>query len=106
MLEHVNWRLNVFSFGKEDGSARVSVIRATTDSPMSPPATVSVPLSKQLHKGITGKSLLDIWLHRSAPKDRKPDFHGRINSDGLKTKLYPNLKDTGGREPRETILEG
>ncbi|KMQ90411.1 protein asunder-like protein [Lasius niger] len=94
------------SFGKEDGTARVSVIRATTDSPMSPPASVSMPLNKQLHKANAGsKSLWDIWLQRSAPKDRKPDFHGRINSDGLKAKLYPNLKDTG-REPRETILEG
>lgn len=73
---------------------------------MSPPANVSMPLNKQLHKTNAGsKSLLDIWLQRSAPKDRKPDFHGRINSDGLKAKLYPNLKDTG-REPRETILEG
>ncbi|XP_071645101.1 integrator complex subunit 13 [Temnothorax longispinosus] len=95
------------SFGKEDGTARVSVIRATTDSPMSPPASVSIPLPKQLHKSniAASKSLLDIWSQRSATKDRKPDFHGRINSDGLKAKLYPNLKDVG-REPRETILEG
>ncbi|RLU19530.1 hypothetical protein DMN91_008087 [Ooceraea biroi] len=95
------------SFGKEDGTARVSVIRATTDSPMSPPASVSMPLNKQLHKGSAAgtKNLLDIWLQRSAPKDKKPDFHGRINSDGPKAKLYPNLKDAG-REPRETILEG
>jgi len=96
-----------YSFGKEDGTARVSVIRATTDSPMSPPASVSIPLTKQLHKSniIASKSLLDIWLQRSAPKDRKPDFHGRISSDGLKAKLYPNLKEIG-REPREPILEG
>ncbi|XP_067213909.1 integrator complex subunit 13 isoform X2 [Linepithema humile] len=94
------------SFGKEDGATRVSVIRATTDSPMSPPGSVSISLSKQLHKGNAGsKSLLDIWLQRSAPKDRKPDFHGRINSDGPKAKLYPNMKDVG-REPREPILEG
>lgn len=95
------------SFGKEDGTARVSVIRATTDSPMSPPASVSIPLTKQLLKGniAASKSLLDIWLQRSAPKDRKPDFHGRLNSDGLKAKLYPNLKEVG-REPRETMLEG
>ncbi|XP_071564945.1 integrator complex subunit 13 isoform X1 [Temnothorax nylanderi] len=95
------------SFGKEDGTARVSVIRATTDSPMSPPASVSIPLTKQVHKSniAASKSLLDIWSQRSATKDRKPDFHGRINSDGLKAKLYPNLKDVG-REPRETILEG
>jgi hypothetical protein len=73
---------------------------------MSPPASVSMPLNKHLHKGSSGtKNLLDIWLQRSAPKDKKPDFHGRINSDGPKAKLYPNLKDAG-REPRETILEG
>ncbi|XP_011157688.1 integrator complex subunit 13 [Solenopsis invicta] len=95
------------SFGKEDGTARVSVIRATTDSPMSPPASVSIPLTKQLHKGniATSRSLLDIWLQRSAPKDKKPDFHGRISSDGLKAKLYPNLKEIG-REPRETMIDG
>jgi len=74
---------------------------------MSPPASVSIPLTKQLHKGnIAGsKSLLDIWLQRSAPKERKPDFHGRVSSDGLKAKLYPNLKEVG-REPREAMLEG
>ncbi|XP_014611908.1 PREDICTED: protein asunder homolog isoform X1 [Polistes canadensis] len=95
------------SFGKEDGTARASVIRATTDSPMSPPASTSISLGKQLHKGNhhTPKTLLDIWLQRSTPKEKKPDFHGRINSDGSKAKLYPNLKESG-REPRETILEG
>lgn len=74
---------------------------------MSPPGSMSMSLNKQLHKGniSVSKSLLDIWLQRSASKDRKPDFHGRINSDGLKAKLYPNLKETG-REPREPILEG
>ncbi|XP_046821860.1 integrator complex subunit 13 [Vespa velutina] len=94
-------------FGKEDGTARASVIRATTDSPMSPPASTSISLGKQIHKGNhhTPKTLLDIWLQRSTPKEKKPDFHGRINSDGLKAKLYPNLKESG-REPRETILEG
>ncbi|XP_015590827.1 integrator complex subunit 13 [Cephus cinctus] len=92
--------------GKEDITARASVIRATTDSPMSPPPCTSVSLGKQLHKGslYTPKSLLDIWLQRSAPKERKPEFHGRIQSDGPKAKLYPNLKEPG-REPREPILE-
>ncbi|XP_032665480.1 integrator complex subunit 13 isoform X1 [Odontomachus brunneus] len=87
-------------FGKEDGVAgRVNVIRATTDSPMSPPAS-TMPL-KLSHKG---KSLLDIWLERSAPKNPRMEFNGRLNSDGLKAKLYRNLKETG-REPREPILE-
>ncbi|XP_015175959.1 PREDICTED: protein asunder homolog [Polistes dominula] len=94
-------------FGKEDGTARASVIRATTDSPMSPPASTSISVGKQLHKGNhhTPKTLLDIWFQRSTPKEKKPDFHGRINSEGSKAKLYPNLKESG-REPRETILEG
>jgi len=75
---------------------------------MSPPASVSIPLTKQLLKNNipASKSLLDIWLQRSTPKEKKPDFHGRINSDGLKAKLYPNLKDIGREAPRETILEG
>lgn len=69
---------------------------------MSPPASTPMPLNKQSHKG---KSLLDIWLERSAPKNPKPEFYGRLNSDGPKAKLYRNLKETG-REPREPILEG
>ena len=76
---------------------------------MSPPACPSMSLAKQLQKGqphVPAKSLLDIWLQRSAPKEKKPEFHGRLNSDGLKAKLYPNLKDTSGREPREPILDG
>lgn len=74
---------------------------------MSPPPSTSISLGKQLHKGgiYAPKSLLDIWLQRSAPKEKKPDFHGRVNNDGLKAKLYPNLKEIG-REPREPILEG
>ncbi|XP_043280579.1 integrator complex subunit 13 isoform X2 [Venturia canescens] len=98
--------------GKEDVTARASVIRATTDSPMSPPSCPPISLAKQLQKSqpiISVKSLLDIWLQRSAPKDKKPEFYGRLNSEGLKAKLYPNLKDNSGREPREPrepILEG
>ncbi|XP_014479751.1 PREDICTED: protein asunder homolog isoform X1 [Dinoponera quadriceps] len=89
-------------FGKEDGTTgRVNVIRATTDSPMSPPTSASMPL-KQSHKG---KSLLDILLERSIPKNPRMEFYGRLNSDGPKAKLYRNLKETG-REPREPIIEG
>ncbi|XP_008544996.1 integrator complex subunit 13 [Microplitis demolitor] len=89
--------------GKEETTARASVIRATTDSPMSPPACTATPI-KQERKPSISKSLLDIWLQRSAPKDRRPEFHGRLNSDGPRAKLYPNLKETG-REPRETLVE-
>lgn len=101
-----NLRFILFRLGKEDVMARASVIRATTDSPMSPPSSSSSSLGKQIHKGTfhSPKTLLDIWLQRSASKEKKPDFHGRINSDGFKAKLYPNLKESG-REPREAILE-
>ncbi|CAG5094071.1 Similar to INTS13: Integrator complex subunit 13 (Homo sapiens) [Cotesia congregata] len=90
--------------GKEETGGRASVIRATTDSPMSPPACTATPAIKQERKISVSKSLLDIWLYRSMPKDRRPEFHGRVNSDGPRAKLYPNLKEIG-REPRETIVE-
>ncbi|XP_051174023.1 integrator complex subunit 13 [Leptopilina boulardi] len=91
--------------GKEEPNVRSTVIRATTDSPMSPPPVSTAPV--KLQKGLYGqKSLLDIWLQRSAPKNKTPEFCGRQNDDGsLKAKLYPNLKETG-REPRETMIEG
>lgn len=85
------------------------MIRATTDSPMSPPGIVSVSLTKQLQKGgiYSSRSLQDIWLERSAPSQRKPDFHGRINSDGPKAKLYPNFKEgqTTGPVRGEAAIE-
>ncbi|XP_001607514.1 protein asunder [Nasonia vitripennis] len=91
---------------KEDVTARATVIRATTDSPMSPPPCPSASLAKQLHsKSLYAlpRSLLDIWLQRSAPKDRRPDFHGRVNSDGPRAKLYPNLKENNqARENRNS----
>ncbi|XP_063981652.1 integrator complex subunit 13 [Diachasmimorpha longicaudata] len=91
------------SIGKEEPT-RASVIRATTDSPMSPPSITPTPLAKQLQKSGAPKSFLDIWLQRSAPKERRPEFHGRLNSDGPKAKLYPNLKDANW-EHREAMLE-
>lgn len=72
---------------------------------MSPPPCGSSSLSKQYFKGNVPKSLLDIWLQRSAPKDKRQDLYGRMHSDGLKYKLYPNLKEAGSG-PRETMLEG
>ncbi|KAK0096332.1 hypothetical protein PV326_005787 [Microctonus aethiopoides] len=92
------------SIPKEEIVARASVIRATTDSPMSPPSSTSTSLIKQTQKNISSKSLLDIWIQRSLPKERRPEFHGRLNSDGPRAKLYPNLKEVG-REPREPMLE-
>ena len=88
-------------------TARATVIRATTDSPMSPPGCTSVSLGKQLLKTslYAPKSLLDIWVQRSTPKERTPDFHGRVNSDGPRAKLYPNVKENQGREAREPVIE-
>ena len=73
---------------------------------MSPPPTASVSLAKQLQKSniYSTKSLLDIWIQKTTPKEKKPEFHGSLNADGLKAKLYPNLKETGreNREPAPT----
>lgn len=85
------------------------MIRATTDSPMSPPGIISVSLTKQLQKGsiYASRSLHDIWLERSMPRERKPDFHGRVNTEGSKAKLYPNFKEgqTTGPARGETAIE-
>lgn len=96
--------IQFISIPKEEIVARASVIRATTDSPMSPPSSTSTSLIKQIQKNTSSKSLLDIWIQRSLPKERRPEFHGRLNSDGPRAKLYPNLKEVG-REPREPMLE-
>lgn len=94
---------SLLRYGKENANVgRINVIRATTDSPMSPPMSASISLNKQSYKG---KSLLDIWMERSVPKNPKPEFQGRLNSDGPIAKLYRNLKD-GGVGPREAMLEG
>ncbi|KRT78896.1 hypothetical protein AMK59_6466, partial [Oryctes borbonicus] len=77
---------------------RASVIRATTDSPMSPPplASISLPLSKQAVSRSSGgiysapRSLLDVFQSQDKSKLR-PDFAGRT-TDGKIAKLYPNLK--------------
>ncbi|PSN39663.1 Protein asunder [Blattella germanica] len=116
-------------FGKFNESSpseyvpRASVIRATTDSPMSPPpvsmnSSPSVPSrSSHLRTGpISGSSIysgprtvLDIWVSRSSTEQRlretREEFAGRLNAEtttggGSVAKLYPNLKegDRGGRE--------
>lgn len=94
---------------KEDPTVRATVIRATTDSPMSPPPViVSLGKSTLLKNSskFSAKSLLDIWYARSTPRDRRPEFHGRLNSDGPRAKLYPNLKEHDKREARgEPVIE-
>uniref|UniRef100_A0A1B6E3M0 Protein asunder n=1 Tax=Clastoptera arizonana TaxID=38151 RepID=A0A1B6E3M0_9HEMI len=69
---------------------RASVIRATTDSPMSPPLQSSQGTS--IHK----PSLLDIWISKTT-KPKRTEFSGRLiaeplPSGGCKTQLYSKLK--------------
>nr|CAD7403948.1 unnamed protein product [Timema cristinae] len=101
-----------------ESGVRVSVIRATTDSPMSPPpVSMSAPsvVPRSLSRGSSGansiysrpQSLLDLWLSRTlAARETRPEFHGRLNSevlpDGtLRTKLYPFIMDDQG--PRKNV---
>ncbi|GJQ81857.1 hypothetical protein Trydic_g9884 [Trypoxylus dichotomus] len=90
---------------------RATVIRATTDSPMSPPplTSISLPLSRQttsINKGgiySTSRSLLDIFQSQDKSKLR-PDFAGRTN-DGKIAKLYQNLKVDNDRPPRGEAMD-
>lgn len=72
---------------------RASVIRATTDSPLSPPPQAQMPRTLG-----SAPSLLDIWLNRINVEQtrKKPDFAGRANTpEGGIARLYPNLKLDG-----------
>nr|CAD7408311.1 unnamed protein product [Timema poppensis] len=106
-------RLGKSSDTQPESGVRVSVIRATTDSPMSPPpVSMSAPsvVPRSLSRGSSGansiysrpQSLLDLWLSRTlAARETRPEFHGRLNSevlpDGtLRTKLYPFIMDDQG----------
>lgn len=67
------------------------MIRATTDSPMSP------PLHSQAALGPTS-SLLDIWVTKvNIERTRKgPDFYGRtVTPDGAICRLYTAMKQAG-----------
>lgn len=81
--------------------ARATVIRATTDSPMSPPPVtkcVSIPSklagpSRQGTMYSGPKSILDIWLNvveseDKTIKEKRPDFYGRRNGGNFAV-LYP-----------------
>lgn len=95
----------------EQDVQRASVIRATTDSPMSPPplTSISVPLSRQTVSRNGGgiysapRSLLDIFQAQDKGKLR-PDFVGR-SPDVKVAKLYPNLKVENDRPPRGEGME-
>lgn len=81
------------------------MIRATTDSPMSPPplASIASPLSRTTSNrsgGIysTPRSLYDIFMSQDKSKTRA-EFSGRTNDHSI-AKLYQNLvleSDRGAR---------
>lgn len=95
--------------GKTEEVQRASVIRATTDSPMSPPplTTIAPPLarSSRSSNGVytTSKSLLDIFTGQQEKVKSRPEFEGRLG-DSLIAKLYPNLK-VDDRGPRGEAME-
>ncbi|EFA08805.1 protein asunder [Tribolium castaneum] len=90
---------------KSDSDApRASVIRATTDSPMSPPPLTSInpPVAKSGTSRSGGiysapRTLLDIFTSQEKVKSR-PEFSGRL-AGGAVAKLYANHKyaDSGSR---------
>lgn len=107
-LDEALHQLDNIGPGKSDSDVqRASVIRATTDSPMSPPPltsiapTVSKHASSSKSSGLYNKkSLLDIVMAQEKVKTR-PEFAGR-QGDSLTFKLYSNLK-TDDRGPRENM---
>lgn len=78
---------------------RASVIRATTDSPMSPPplSNIASASTSRASGSSSNKNLYDMFLAMNKPKSR-PEFAGRMG-DGLKAKLYPNLKADRNSKP-------
>ncbi|XP_030758709.1 integrator complex subunit 13 [Sitophilus oryzae] len=101
--EALNQLDNIGAQTKDENAQRASVIRATTDSPMSPPPlAIAAPFgNKHSNKGgsiyNTQKSLFEIFAVQEKSKIR-PEFAGRLG-DSLMAKLYPNLK-TEDRGPR------
>ncbi|KAF2902099.1 hypothetical protein ILUMI_04087 [Ignelater luminosus] len=95
----------------EPDMQRASVIRATTDSPMSPPPLTSIapPLSRTVLTNRSGgiystpRSLYDIFTSQDKVKHR-PDFAGRTEDNSV-AKLYPNLKTENDRGPRGEGME-
>lgn len=73
------------------------MIRATTDSPMSPPPLTSIvpPSSRSVSRSgsiyNTQRTLLEIFTASQEKGKSRPEFAGR-QGDSLVAKLYPNLK--------------
>ncbi|KAK7791139.1 hypothetical protein R5R35_008573 [Gryllus longicercus] len=103
--------------------SRASVIRATTDSPMSPPpvSVTTPPTIRTVRPSLPGGSIysgprtfLDMWVSRSsaeqkAVKEARPEFLGRTNGEGLPgggslAKLYTHLKDVDQRVNRSSDM--
>lgn len=87
---------------KDENAQRVSVIRATTDSPMSPPPLANITPSFSRQSSTKGslynsqRSLYEIFATMQEKGKSRPEFAGR-QGDSLVAKLYPNLKtDDGG----------
>lgn len=99
-----------FAAKAEQKVQRASVIRATTDSPMSPPPLTTItPMLSRGNRNSNGnvygngpKSLLDIFSSQQEKGKSRAEFEGR-SGDSLVAKLYPNLKvdDRGPREQME-----
>ncbi|RZF33651.1 hypothetical protein LSTR_LSTR007029 [Laodelphax striatellus] len=92
------------TLGGGDGTHRASVIRATTDSPMSPP-----PLMQPNNRG-RHRTLLEIFVARQKAEDAKnkrPEFYGRqhpnrtLPGGGSIYELYPNLKVDASSSTRD-----
>ncbi|XP_067005388.1 integrator complex subunit 13 [Anabrus simplex] len=108
--------------------SRASVIRATTDSPMSPPPVSSTtpPSGRPLHRTPPAggsiysgpRTFLDMWVSRSnseqrALRESRQEFSGRLTAEplpggGSMAQLYPTLVKDGDRSGRssEQHVEG
>lgn len=76
------------------------MIRATTDSPMSPPPLANIAssmTSKASGSSSAPQTLYDMFVAWQKPKSR-PEFHGRAGGS-LVAKLYPNLKTDRPAKP-------
>lgn len=101
LISSNNLLLYLFSRLSSKSSERVSVIRATTDSPLSPDP---VPHSLQ------NKTLLEVWVSKFCRTKPRPEFaglsHMQTTSEGkLVAKLYPHLKERTKNIAKPRIME-